>query len=218
MLTRLRHAVELDCDSRVLRVHPDCKLYADLLLSIAGRASGGLLPVAGLAFLPSSLERRFLLMSKQSKRVKAARVAMMAGAAILLAGTTAMIPRPEARIAHSVLLARGPSELNGRATGRVRIQTTSDSAVYRVYSSSGAFARMGELPRLRNDTLSGIVYSHGVTVIDIDVTNGAVYIVSTDTSRVHIEAAMLGSSPAGWVSAVGRHVVIDSGGVGINAF
>ena len=151
-------------------------------------------------------------------RVRTGRVAMMSGAAVLLMGTTAMIPRPEGRIANSVLLAHGPSKPHARATGRVSIEVTTDSAVYRVYSSSGAFARMGEQPRVRSDTLSGIVYSNSRAVVDIDVTNGSVYIVSTNASKLHVEAAMLGSSPAGWISASGRHVVIDSGGVGIRPF
>ena len=75
---RLRLAVEMDCDARVLRAHPSTERYGLLMLTIAQRHS-----MAPPAFAPmlseptSHLERRILAMQPSTRRV--ARLTIVGG-------------------------------------------------------------------------------------------------------------------------------------------
>ncbi len=63
---RLRRAIEMDCDTRVLRRFPSAKEYGYVLLEVAsrGRNSGPLaVPMVALLRLPSELELRLRAMS-----------------------------------------------------------------------------------------------------------------------------------------------------------
>src|SRR3954468_627315 len=65
---RLRLAIEMDCDARVLRAHPSPERYGLLMLTIAQRRS-----IAPLMFAPmlsepaTNLERRILAMRNRKK-------------------------------------------------------------------------------------------------------------------------------------------------------
>jgi hypothetical protein len=39
--------------------------------------------------------------------------------------------------------------------------------------------------------------------------------VSKDTTSLHIEASMGGTSPTAWLSATGHHLILEKGGTGI---
>ena len=75
---RLRLAIEMDCDARVLRAHPSTERYGLLMLTIAQRRS-----IAPAVFAPmlsersSHLERRILAMQPSTRRI--ARVTIAAG-------------------------------------------------------------------------------------------------------------------------------------------
>lgn len=81
---RLRLAIEVDCDARVLRVHPSPERYGMLMLTIAQRRS-----IAPTAFAPmlsepaTQLERRIVAM--QSTTRKLARLTMLGGGLIGIA-------------------------------------------------------------------------------------------------------------------------------------
>lgn len=93
-IARLRVALELDCDARVLR-HTDARTYGDLLLEVVrpGRRSRFMVATA-FAEQATELERRIRVMTRRRERVpRGARVA--AGAIALAAVTAAWIsPRP----------------------------------------------------------------------------------------------------------------------------
>jgi TonB family protein len=84
---RLRLAIELDCDARVLRAHPSTERYGLLMLTIAQRRS-----VAPTLFAPmlteptTQLERRIIAMSTTTRRL--ARVTVYGGS-ILAVGVLA---------------------------------------------------------------------------------------------------------------------------------
>lgn len=64
---RLRRAIEIDCDARVLRRFPSAKQYGYVLLEVAarGRRTGPLaIPMVGLLRLPSELEQRLRAMTR----------------------------------------------------------------------------------------------------------------------------------------------------------
>jgi TonB family protein len=81
---RLRQAIELDCDARVLRRAPDARRYGSLLLEVGRRRSA---PVLGLALAEpvSFLERRIRLITAKASRGSIQRVAALGGLALLLA-------------------------------------------------------------------------------------------------------------------------------------
>jgi TonB family protein len=63
---RLRQAIELDCDGRVLRRAPDARRYGTLLLEVGRRRSAPVMVLA-LADPPSFLERRIRLITSEAR-------------------------------------------------------------------------------------------------------------------------------------------------------
>ncbi len=91
---RLGLALELDCDSRVMRRWPDRRaLYGDLLLRVG--TARGLLPgvaVAALAEQPSLLERRLRALLNKAPQVRLAQGAMLLFGAIMVVGLAVLLP------------------------------------------------------------------------------------------------------------------------------
>lgn len=94
---RMRRAIEMDCDARVLRRHPAPRAYGYLLLQVAARGNNAgplAVPLVNLLRLPSELELRLRAMTRP--RTLAGRTAL-AGAAIagaaMMAAFTAPVPR-----------------------------------------------------------------------------------------------------------------------------
>ena len=94
MLSRLRLAVELDCESRVIRRGADPRSYGSLLIDLAGRSSPLRFGMLALADPPSQLERRLLAMTYQRTRSAAPRAGALGGLALgaLLAACAAELP------------------------------------------------------------------------------------------------------------------------------
>ncbi|MEO7999592.1 MAG: M56 family metallopeptidase, partial [Gemmatimonadaceae bacterium] len=93
---RLHLAVELDCDQRVLRAHPDTRGYGALLLDVAERVLPSVMPAAAFVEHGASLETRINAMSEQKKRFRLLRVTGGLFASVLLAATACVMPRPYA--------------------------------------------------------------------------------------------------------------------------
>lgn len=67
-LRRLKLAVELDCDGRVLRRDPDRETYGATLLAVASRTARPSLALAAFSESPSSLKQRILAMTAKTTR------------------------------------------------------------------------------------------------------------------------------------------------------
>jgi TonB family protein len=81
---RLRLAIELDCDARVLRAHPSTERYGMLMLTIAQRRSVGPTLFSPMLTEPTTLlERRILAMRPTTRRL--ARVTIYGGSALAVA-------------------------------------------------------------------------------------------------------------------------------------
>jgi len=81
---RLRLAIELDCDARVLRAHPSTERYGMLMLTIAQRRSVGPTLFSPMLTEPTTLlERRILAMRPATRRL--ARVTVYGGSALAVA-------------------------------------------------------------------------------------------------------------------------------------
>jgi beta-lactamase regulating signal transducer with metallopeptidase domain len=100
MLSRLRLAVELDCDRRVLGRGAAPALYGALLIDLAGQGSGFRVGAPALADTASHLERRLRTMTSHRARFAAARTGALGGLALLalLAACEAKLPT-EAQVA-----------------------------------------------------------------------------------------------------------------------
>jgi TonB family protein len=81
-LFRLRAAMELDCDLRVLRAHKDARRYGSLLLAVAQRADRGELLVAALTESPSLLARRIAAMRRPVSSFRVTQTILFASLAI----------------------------------------------------------------------------------------------------------------------------------------
>ena len=97
-LHRLRLAVEVDCDRRVLRRHPDVRRYGALLLAVGRRLDADparpWLPQAALGLPTTTLERRIRTMTMprpKHPRLQGAALAALSGALLLAA---CEMPRP----------------------------------------------------------------------------------------------------------------------------
>lgn len=119
---RLRRAIELDCDARVLRRHPGAKEYGHMLLDIAsrGQAFGPTgMPVVALLRLPSELELRLRAMTRP--RSVAMRTLVIGGVVGLLAVTGAFAaPIPRMRLAAAASAARVLRHATPDTTQRVQ--------------------------------------------------------------------------------------------------
>lgn len=116
-LRRLRLAVELDCDSRVLARGVGAAQYGSLLIAVAGRSRDGILAPA-MASSWSLLERRIVAMTRGSSRHQVARSALCLAASV---GCLAL--------ACETRMPAGPANVRGADTGPIsRIADLIESA------------------------------------------------------------------------------------------
>ena len=92
-LTRLRLAIELDCDARVLRRGVQARSYGEMLIDLAGQCSGFRVGATALADKTSHLERRLLAMKPITKRF-----ALVRGGALCAAAVLSLAAACEARV------------------------------------------------------------------------------------------------------------------------
>jgi outer membrane receptor protein involved in Fe transport len=94
MLARLRLAIELDCDARVLRRGVPARTYGKLLIDLADRCTGFRVGATALADEGSHLERRLLAMKTNRMKRPLLRAGMLgtAAALALLAACEAKVP------------------------------------------------------------------------------------------------------------------------------
>jgi len=94
LLGRLRLAIELDCDARVLRAGESPKSYGALLIDVAAHHGGIRIGALALADGPSHLERRILAMNAPRKRHAVAYGALLCsvGGLLVLAACEAKVP------------------------------------------------------------------------------------------------------------------------------
>ena len=96
-LHRLRLAVEIDCDRRVLRRYPDVRRYGALLLEVGRLAAPAeRLPLAAFTAPGSSLERRIRSMTMTRPRHPLLQGTALAAAAALLVLVACEMPHPTA--------------------------------------------------------------------------------------------------------------------------
>lgn len=75
-LRRLRMAVEVDCDRRVLRTRPDPEAYGSILIAVAARTSGASLGLAAFTERSTNLRRRIMTMTERRTPMTSLRSAL----------------------------------------------------------------------------------------------------------------------------------------------
>lgn len=75
-LRRLRMAVEVDCDRRVLRSRPDPEAYGSVLIAVAARTSGQSLGLAAFTERSTNLRRRIMTMTERRTPITSLRSAL----------------------------------------------------------------------------------------------------------------------------------------------
>lgn len=96
---RLRLAIELDCDTRVLRAHPRPERYGLLLLAVAQRrGAANMLSAVTLAEPTSHLERRIIAMRNTPVRFPRLRVLGFAAAAVTAVVVACSVGGPDSPV------------------------------------------------------------------------------------------------------------------------
>ena len=208
---RLRLAIEVDCDRRVLRAHPDVRSYAQLLLLTAQRITS--LPwvsrpvvtvVAPLRPHAAHLARRITAMTESRRTRPWSRMIPAAIGGAVVASLALAIPTPSSAEASHVraivrLTRLGTENVN---PDRIRIL---------VYSTGTAYVGIeGKKPTLLIDTL----HLDRLPAITADVTEADVHIKLLTEGKISVGGEVTGA-PATALSATGRHIVLLKGGVGI---
>jgi bla regulator protein BlaR1 len=221
---RLRLALEVDCDARVLRCEASPQRYGQLLLlvshhrSTAPRGQRALMSLAApLSPQASQLKQRIDAMTTRPTKHKlttiAATTAGAVGAAILIAAVPA--PARELPPASRAVTAQGAD---------VTVRVTKVGMTNVAVDSKGQFA--GELLIYGNGTVKvGLGTAAPQVVADTirlktfpaftaDVTNGDVHVELRGEGEIELAGTVSGG-PAVNVSATGHHLVLSKGGTGI---
>jgi bla regulator protein BlaR1 len=93
-LRRLRHAIEVDCDARVLRAGHSLRQYGEALVDVGQRQSGYVGAVAAMAESRSFLEQRIRIMLAPPVRWSKTGALLMAGMALCMAAAAAQLGPP----------------------------------------------------------------------------------------------------------------------------
>jgi len=95
-LRRLRLALEIDCDTRVLKGGADLRTYGESLLLVSQRRTRTPLAGAALTETVSQLERRIQFMISETPRHSIALLGTLAASALLLCASAAALDPPSA--------------------------------------------------------------------------------------------------------------------------
>ncbi|MCE2902341.1 MAG: M56 family metallopeptidase [Gemmatimonadetes bacterium] len=221
---RLRLALEVDCDARVLRREGSPKQYGQLLLlvsqhrSTAPRGQRALMSLATpLSPQASQLKQRIDAMTTRPTKHKLTTIAIMTagavGAAVLIAAVPA--PAPELSPAPTSTVAQG-AEVIVRAT----TVGTKNVAVDGRGQFAGELLIYGDGPvkiEIVNEALqiaSDTIRLKTFPAFTADVTNGDVHVELRGEGEIELAGTVSGG-PAVNVSATGHHLVLLKGGTGI---
>jgi hypothetical protein len=96
-LHRLRYAIEVDCDARVLNSGHEAQAYGEALIEVGRRRSGFVGIVAGMSESKTLLEQRIEIMAQRNRRPWTLGFAALCALAIALAAGATQIAPPDAR-------------------------------------------------------------------------------------------------------------------------
>ncbi len=101
-LRRLRYAIEVDCDARVLQGGIDPTHYGETLISVGERQSAYVGAVAAMSESKSFLEERIRIMLSKPAKWRRVGIAALAGISLTLTALAAQVSPPNIRTADTV--------------------------------------------------------------------------------------------------------------------
>ena len=120
-LRRLRYAIEVDCDARVLAGGLDAAHYGETLITVGERQSAYVGAVAAMSESRSFLEQRIRIMISKPARWRRVGMAALAGVSLALTALAAQVSPPNIHMPASVRTADAPAA-GGAPAGRVAIK------------------------------------------------------------------------------------------------
>ena len=145
---RLRMAIELDCDMRVLRKLPDVKGYGSLLINVGERNLSRLAPLAAFAEPRSSLKKRIEVMASASPSRPIVRTAAYLAAASVLFAAACRAPKPTTSIS--------PADRVRSLGGELAALPPSDSTLVTNVISPELYQSMNSIPAARHASESNL--------------------------------------------------------------
>jgi TonB family protein len=187
---RLRLALEVDCDHRVLRRRPDVRQYGSLLIAVTQRATRSLVPLSTtLVERQSQLERRLTAMTTGRPPRPLLTSLVFAGLAAIVAAVACEAPLPTAQIQKpDAVVAATPARPLDMSANQTYFEFQVEKPVVQAPGSAGP--RYPDL--LRAAKIEGEVLAQFVVNEDGTVMPGSLKILKTthDLFSASVKAAM----------------------------
>jgi bla regulator protein BlaR1 len=174
-LRRLRYAIEVDCDARILSTGRDATTYGETLIAVGERQSGFVGAVAGMSESKSFLEERIKLMVRKPVRTWQASMAALVGLSLALVAVASQVEPPNAGMVvsgehHEILVDTATLD---RYTGFYRISSTDFFTITR--EGGHLMAQMPEQPAypIYPETTAKFFYIMEVTDTQIEFETNA---------------------------------------------
>lgn len=215
MFRRLRLAIEIDCDARVVSQVFDVRGYGELLLDVGERTLTGAAPLAALSEGGSELAQRLRALTRPRRRAGAARAMLASGAAAAI--TFVAWHLPQASLAATS--ANAESQAVGSDTTRaivtldhVGLTNAGPAPKILIWAVGGPVQiGIGEGPlRLLRDT----VRLDHFPAMRFDVTEGHAVVRLVTGGSMVLQATVQGGA-AQRFSAAGSHLMLLRGGQGV---
>ncbi|HVX40192.1 MAG TPA: M56 family metallopeptidase [Gemmatimonadaceae bacterium] len=175
MLSRLRLAIELDCDARLLRNGTSPRAYGALLVDVAESARPLRFAALALSDAASQLQRRILAM--ESRRITHP---IVRGAGVALVGLAGLLAACEAKVPTSADIAKMDASSAERAVQSITPSGRIDSA--RVWKVDGKLVSAAEAKAVPRDSIAEISVTgfDGVSAVTMSIrTKGHATVIDT---------------------------------------
>ena len=164
-LRRLRHAIEIDCDDRVLRSGHDTRCYGEALIEVGQRRSAFLGPVVAMSESNTLLEKRIEVMTQRNSKPWTVGFVVLGALALSVVAMATQVAAPDAaaspqltleattldayvgdyEIAPNVILSitRDGSQLNAQVSGQPKLPIFAQSPTkffYKVVEATLTFS------------------------------------------------------------------------------
>lgn len=155
---RLRLAIEMDCDARVLRAEPDVRSYGSLLLEVVRPRTAFAFAGAALSDRASDLETRIRMMTRKAAGVSRAGVAAAIAAGFIVIAIGCGLPAPQHPSRTASTPAKPPADTARATTASTSASAAQDSALYermtKFYAAARAHQDSVERGKLRTPSTS----------------------------------------------------------------
>jgi hypothetical protein len=220
MFRRLRLAIEIDCDARVLAQAGDVRTYGDLLIDVGERTLTGAAPIAALSESSAQLERRIDAMSRRKAQRASLRALGAIGASVVLGIAAWKLPALAADAQQRPATMGVDSSRGTARPERVIVSVNSISVrdpgplpTFLVWSVGGPVRFATGTDSLR--PLIGTVRLNRVTGLRFDVTDGHAFIGLEGQGTLMLGAEIKGA--AARYAASGPVIIFRRGGSGIES-